>query len=227
MYDPVAPNSLPTVFRELNTLKETNEEIATLFQTKVMQQLKFRPADKLYYPVLSGVTDSSTDKDALLYELKDLIDNFQVSDPELNSKIYNFLSDLAIGTIFNMGFRIKLNTIQPFISYKYYTTLVQNAIDSFKEEVMSNDNYFDNYFNSFLTLYDPELKDEDGKPTPKPSKDEQYFKNYQAIMNTPDILQSRIKALETRNIELSSQVAEMKDPGIEKPEGQSECGGTI
>jgi hypothetical protein len=206
LYDRKNEYSLPNRYKDLIERAPDNPDIQRFMNTRAMQQLRFRDADPNSestnaYPVFIGITDKSTSKDRLMYEIKDLFENFVAEDPELNQELYNFMEHLTTGTIVNMGFKIKLNTIQPFISYKAYSHLIEDAIANFKDSIMKNDDLFNAYISAFTNIFDPEKKrksdsplDDDltqgdvSAPNTLTAREAQYFKNYRELQNDPEFV---------------------------------------
>ncbi len=177
------------LFQSNNFLKYLNMREVVLDETVGGKTVK----TSYYFPVLSvgnASKESKEDFTAQLLSLKDA----KFSDLELEESFNEFIELLAMGTIVNKGFIAKLNTIQPFTSYVFYSDILNTSLDSFQE--ILNDSvafaeYFDNFVEQFMTM---------------------NKNNYNGV---PDLKDFTIKT--ATDINASEEPRESREPGEERP----------
>jgi hypothetical protein len=203
-------NGLPALYNEFK--KSDSPEMKKLFETNTfLKYLNMREAmvketingkdveTAYYFPVLSvgnASKESKEDFTAQLLSLKDA----KFSDLELEERFQEFINLLAMGTLVNKGFISKLNTIQPFISYAFFSDILNTALDSF-QQILNNPVAFEEYFNNFVEQFTemnknnyngvPDLKDFTIKTKDKINASEESTEEETG----PSFLESRAAAL--------------------------------
>jgi len=146
-------NNLPALFQSFKNSK--NPEMVKLFQTNnFLRYFNFRqvPDTEYYSPVISVGNASKESKDDFTSQLLSLRDA-KFSDLELEEEFQNFIYNLTRGTLIQKGFITKLNTIQPFISYQFFSDLLNDALVQF-QNTLNNPQAFSKYFDKFVEQFD-------------------------------------------------------------------------
>jgi predicted NAD-dependent protein-ADP-ribosyltransferase YbiA (DUF1768 family) len=155
-------NGLPARLAEFKN--SSSPEMQKLFQNNTfLKYLNMREVEledvvngkvvknSYYFPVLSvgnASKESKEDFTAQLLALK----NAKFSDLELEESFNEFVELLAMGTIVNKGFISKLNTIQPFTSYVFFSDILNTSLDSF-QQILNDPVAFEEYFNNFVEQF--------------------------------------------------------------------------
>jgi predicted NAD-dependent protein-ADP-ribosyltransferase YbiA (DUF1768 family) len=135
-------------------------EMKKLFQNNnFLKYLTFRVIEgtEFFYPALSVGNSSKESKDDFIAQLLGL-SNAKFANLDLEEEFGEFVNNLALGTIIQKGFISKLDTIQAFTSYKFFSSYLNQVIDGF-QNILANPDKFQNYFNNFVEQFTQMNKD--------------------------------------------------------------------
>jgi hypothetical protein len=144
--------------------KNSSPELKKLFNTNnFLKYLRMRETDvqevvngklvvsRYYFPIISVGNASKESKDDFIAQLLSLKDA-KFSDLDLEQSFQEFIDNLAMSTIIHKGFISKLNTIQPFTSYVFYSYTLNSALDNF-QKILNNPAEFSEYFEAFSGMF--------------------------------------------------------------------------
>ena len=146
-------DGLPALFQTFKNSKDP--DMVKLFQTNnFLRYFNFRqvPDSQYYSPIISVGNASKESKDDFTSQLLSLRDA-KFSNLELEEEFQNFVYNLTRGTLIQKGFITKLNTIQPFISYEFFSDLLNDALTNF-QATLNNPQAFSKYFDKFVEQFD-------------------------------------------------------------------------
>lgn len=129
-------------------------EMKKLFQNNnFLKYLTFRAIEgtEYFYPALAVGNSSKESKDDFIAQLIGL-SNAKFTDLALEEEFGEFVNNLALGTIIQKGFISKLDTIQAFTSYRFFSSYLNQVIDGF-QNILANPEKFQNYFNKFVEQF--------------------------------------------------------------------------
>lgn len=145
-------NGLPAMLESFK--KNNSPEMKKLFETNnFLKYLRFREIEgtQYFYPALAVGNSSKESKDDFTAQFLALT-NAKFKDLELEEEFGNFINYLALGTLIQKGFISKLNTIQPFTSYKFFSHVLNQALVGF-QNILTSDAKFNAYFNNFAEKF--------------------------------------------------------------------------
>lgn len=143
--------------------KNTSPEMGSLFErNNFLKYLRFRKIEgtEYYYPALAVGSSSKESKDDFVAQLISL-SNAKFSDLELEEEFGNFVQWVTVGTLIQKGFIAKLNTIQPFISYKFFSPTLNSALTGF-QTILNDEVKFKTYFTNFVKQFEAMEKENFG-----------------------------------------------------------------
>ena len=134
--------------------KSTSPEMKKLFQTNnFLKYLTFRAIEgtEFFYPAIAVGNSSKESKDDFVAQFIGL-SNAKFTDLALEEEFGEFINNLALGTIIQKGFISKLDTIQAFTSYKFFSSYLNQVIDGF-QNILANPEQFQTYFDNFVEQF--------------------------------------------------------------------------